>query len=230
MEVNTLAVETRTILKKGTTKTARKNKNIPAVVYGRNTPKHILVNEREFEKKFHKVSENTIITLLEKDNKLGDVLIKDYQEDLRTQKIMHIDFFEVDTYKKLRTNVPILLAGTAVGVKAGGILEHLLHTIEVECFPKDIPEKITVNIENLEIGDSIYFRDLEKIDNVKFHGQEDALIVHVIHFKAVTEEPAAAEAAATETPEAAGAAPKAGGAAPKAAGAAPKAGGDNKPA
>ena len=217
MEANTLAVETRTIFKKGVNKTARKNKNIPAVVYGHKTPKHIFVSEREFEKKFHKVSENTIITLLEKDKKLGDVLIKDYQEDLRTQKIMHIDFFEVDTAKKLRTNVPVVVVGTPVGVKAGGVLEHFAHTIEVECFPKDIPEKIVLNIENLDIGDSIYFKDLEKINNVKFIGQDDSLIVHVVHIKAApVEEPAAAtEVAEGEAPEA-GEAAKAGGPAPKA--------------
>jgi len=211
MEANTLAVETRTVLKKGVNKIARKNANIPAVVYGYNSPKHILVSEREFERKYHKVSENTIITLLEKDKKLGDVLIKDYQEDLRTQKIMHIDFFEIDTNKKLRTNVPVVAIGTSVGVKAGGILEQLTNTIEVECFPKDIPEKITVNIDNLEIGDSIYLKDVEKIDNVKYMGQEDALIVHVILFKekvVVEEAPAATEAAATaETPETKEAAP-----------------------
>ena len=206
MEVNTLAIETRTVIKKGATKSARKDRNIPAVVYGRNTPKHILVSEREFEKKFHRVSENTIITLLEKDSKVGDVLIKDYQEDLRTQRIMHIDFFEVDTNKKLKTNVPVVLAGTSIGVKAGGILEHLLHVIEVECFPKDIPEKITVDIGNLNIGDSIYLKDIKKMDNVKFYGQEDALVAHVIHLKAAVEEPAAA-AAGTETPEAAKTAP-----------------------
>ncbi|MCL2705752.1 MAG: 50S ribosomal protein L25 [Spirochaetaceae bacterium] len=218
MEANTLAVETRTVLKKGVNKNARKNKNIPAVVYGYSSPKHVFVSEREFEKKYHKVSENTIITLLEKDKKVGDVLIKDYQEDLRTQKIMHIDFFEIDTNKKLRTNVPVVTIGTSVGVKAGGILEQLTSTIEVECFPKDIPEKIIVNIEALEIGDSIYLKDVEKIDNVRFMGQEESLIVHVIQFKekVVVEEAAAdAEVPAAETAEAAGgAAPKAGGAAP----------------
>lgn len=218
MEANTLAVETRTVRNKTINKNARKNKNIPAVVYGHNnSPKHIFVSEREFEKKFHTVSENTIITLLEKDKKMGDVLIKDYQEDLRTQRIMHIDFFEVDTDKKLKTNVPVIVVGTAVGVKAGGILEQLTHTIEVECFPKDIPEKITVNVDALDIGNSIHFKDLEKIENVRFIGQDDSVIVHVVHVKAVTiEEPAA------ETAEAA--APAAGAAA------APAAGGDNKTA
>ena len=228
MEANTLAVETRTVFKKSATKGARKNKNIPAVVYGHNNPKHILVSEREFEKKFHKLSENTIITLLEKEKKVGDVLIKDYQEDLRTQKIMHIDFFEIDSNKKLKTNVPLVTIGTSVGVRAGGVLEQLVHTIEVECFPKDIPEKIVVNVENLDIGNSIHLKDLEKIDNVRFIGQDDSVVVHVIHLKAVTvEEPVAAaegEAAAAGEAGEAAATPAEG----KAAGGAPA--GDNKTA
>ncbi len=197
MEANTLAVVTRSELRKTVNKNLRKNGNIPAVVYGHGQPKHIAVSEREFEKKFHRVSENTIITLIEENKELCDVLIKDYQEDLMTQRIKHIDFYEVEKGKKLKTNVPVVVKGNSVGVKAGGLMEQLMHDIEVECIPSDIPEKIVVNIDNLDIGQSIHIKDLAKIDGVKFMGQEDSVVVHVIHAKVVVaEEPVAEEAAA----------------------------------
>jgi len=187
MEVNTLEVKTRTALKKSASKQARKAGNIPAVVYGHGSPRHIVVSEREFEKKFHSVSENTIISLTEAEKKICDVLIKDYQEDLRTQSIKHIDFFEVESGKLLKTRVPVIITGNSIGVKAGGLMEQLVHDIDVECLPVNIPEKIIINIDSLDIGKSIHLKDIEKIDNVRFTGMEDTVIVHIVHAKAVVE-------------------------------------------
>lgn len=184
MEGNTLAVITRTELKKTANKNLRKQGNIPAVVYGHGSPKHIVISEREFEKKFHKVSENTIITLIENNKEIANVLLKDYQEDLTTQRIAHIDFFEVEKDRKLKTKVPVHVTGNSIGVKAGGIMEQLAHDVEVECLPGDIPEKIIVNIDKLDIGQSIHLKDLEKISGVKFLGVEESVIVHVVHAKA----------------------------------------------
>ncbi len=188
MEVNTLEVKTRTALKKSASKQARKEGNIPAVVYGHGSPRHIVVSEREFEKKFHTVSENTIISLIEAEKKICDVLIKDYQEDLRTESIKHIDFFEVESGKLLKTRVPVVVTGNSIGVKAGGLMEQLVHDIDVECLPVNIPEKIIINIDALDIGKSIHLKDIDKIANVKFTGLEDTVIVHVVHAKAVVEE------------------------------------------
>ncbi len=205
MKGNNLAVEARTELKKTANKNLRKQGNIPAVVYGNGSPKHIIVSEREFEKKFHKVSENTIITLIENSKEICDVLLKDYQEDIRTQRITHIDFFEVARDKKLKTRVPVVVTGNSIGVKAGGIMEQLVHDLEVECLPKDIPEKIILSIDNLDIGNSIHLKDIAPIKGVKFLGQDDSVIVHVIHVKAVVEEKPAevTEETAEKTAEAA---------------------------
>ncbi len=80
-------------------------------------------------------------------------------------------------------------------------MEQLMHDIEVECIPSDIPEKIVVNIDNLDIGQSIHIKDLAKIDGVKFMGQEDSVVVHVIHAKVVVAEEPVAEEAAVATEE-----------------------------
>ena len=191
MEGNTLAVTTRTVLKKTANKNLRKEGKIPAVVYGHGVLKNIAVSEREFEKKYHKVSENTIITLLENKKAICDVLLKDYQEDLTTQKIQHIDFYEVEKGSLLKTHVPIIITGSSIGVKAGGLLEQITHDIEVECIPKNIPEKIEVDVEKLEIGQTIHLKDLQKFKDVKYMASDELVIVHVIHAKTV----------AAETPE-----------------------------
>lgn len=193
MKENTLAVEERTNLKKSANKNLRKAGNIPAVVYGGGQPKNICVNEREFEKKFHNVPENTIISLIQNEKTICNVLIKDYQEDIRTSKIAHIDFFEVDSTKKVKAKVPIILTGTSIGVKMGGILEQLAHDIEVECLPADLPENISVAIDTLDLGHSIHLADIKTTDKVKFLSPGHTVIAHVVHLKVATEDVKAEE-------------------------------------
>ena len=204
MEANTLTVKRRDELKKTVTKRLRKEGQIPAVVYGHKEPISISVNEREFNKKFHSVSENTIITLIEDGKEIADVLVKDYQEDITREQILHLDFFEVEKGKKLKTKVPIHVEGSSVGVKLGGVLEQLLHEMNVECLPKDIPSKIVINVDALDIGDAIHVSDVAEVKGVKFLEVDEQIVVHVVHTKAAEEpagEEAAEESAAEESEE-----------------------------
>ena len=191
MEANTLTVKRRKDLKKTVTKRLRKEGQIPAVVYGHKEPISISVNGREFDKKFHKVSENAIITLVEDGIDIADVLLKDYQEDITKEQITHLDFFEVERGKKLKTKIPVVVEGSSAGVKMGGTLEQMLTELSVECLPKDIPESIVVNVDKLNIGDAIHVSDLVKLEGVKIFDADDQIIVHVIHSRAVEVEEAA---------------------------------------
>ncbi len=188
MEANTLTVKRRDELKKTVTKRLRKEGQIPAVVYGHKEPISISVNEREFNKKFHSVSENTIITLIEDGKEIADVLVKDYQEDITREQITHLDFFEVERGKKLKAKIPVAIEGSSAGVKLGGVLEQMIHEMNVECLPKDIPAKIIVNVDALNIGDSIHVSDIEDIEGVKFLESEDQIVVHVVHTRAIEAE------------------------------------------
>ena len=187
MEANTLTVQKRDELKKTVTKRLRKEGQIPAVVYGHKEPISISVNEREFNKKFHSVSENTIITLILDDKEIADVLVKDYQEDITREQILHLDFFEVERGKKLKTKVPIHVEGSSVGVKLGGVLEQLLNEMNVECLPKDIPSNIILNVDSLNIGDAIHVSEITAIDGVKFLEADEQIVVHVVHTKSAEE-------------------------------------------
>jgi len=178
MKRQTLEAFKRQDLKKGASGRLRRSGKIPAVVYGSKAPISIAVSHSEFEKKFHNVSENTIITLELEDSK-HDVLLKDYQEDTIRGYITHIDFYEIEKGKTLRTNVPVTIEGVPAGVKEGGLLEERLHEIEVECLPTDIPETFHLNVEGLNIGDTLHVGDLEVPENVKILSMPEQVVVTI---------------------------------------------------
>ena len=206
MDNKTLSAEIRTELKKSGAKQIRKSGRIPAVIYGHSEALSISVDDREFTRKFEKISENTIITLnVGKDS--YDVLVKDFQDDILTQKIMHIDFYEIEKGKALKTNVPVHIEGTAKGVREGGVLEVRLHELEVECLPKDIPETIVIDVAELESGEAIHVGDVAVPEGVKVLNMAEQTVVSVTTVKAevaaVEGEDAESEdeAAADETEE-----------------------------
>src|SRR6056297_1719044 len=178
MERQTLEAFERKDLKKGAAGRLRRSGKIPAVMYGSKKPVSLAVLHSEFEKKFHTVSENTIISL-ELGKKKHDVLVKDYQEDIIRGFITHIDFYEIEKGKILRTNIPVELIGVSPGVKEGGLLEERLHEIEVECLPQDIPETFKVNIDVLNIGDTVHVSELDIPQGVKVLNMEDQVLVTI---------------------------------------------------
>jgi len=176
MEQKTLSVVERKEFKKGPAKQLRSEGKIPAVVYGHTEPLHISVDAREFSRKFKVVSENTIINL-ELGDKHLEVLVKDIQEDIVTDTVKHIDFYEIEKGKTLKTHIPIHLEGSPVGVKEGGLLEHKLGELEVECLPKDLPELIVVDVTDLAMGHSIHVSDLAISEGVKVLNTETQTVV-----------------------------------------------------
>lgn len=199
MEHKSLSAAPRKEIRKGVTRSLRRSGQIPAVMYGHAGVSTVSVDAREFGQKFKRITENTIVSL-SFEGKSHDVLVKDFQEDALTGNITHIDFFEIESGKVLRTNVPVHLEGNAIGVREGGLLEQRLHEIEVECLPKDIPQSVTLDITELAIGDSIHVGDLPAFESVKVLNTDDQVVVAVTHAKeevlvTAEEEEEAAEAA-----------------------------------
>jgi large subunit ribosomal protein L25 len=191
MEQKTLSATERQGTGKGPARRLRRDGKIPAVVYGHNEPKSIAVDAHEFTTKFHAISESTIIKL-ELDGQSHDVLIRDFQEDSINGKITHVDFLEIERGKVLRTNVGVHLTGTPVGVREGGLLESFVHEVEAECLPKDLPERLVVDITELKLGHSIHVRDIRAPEGVKILNPADQVVCTVAH-KRVEEKPAAVE-------------------------------------
>ncbi len=186
MEQKTLNATTRDQLRKGPTGRLRRAGKIPAVVYGHSGTAAIAIDAGEFSRKFKRISENTIINL-QVDDKTYDVLVKDYQEDMLKDRIMHIDFYEIERGKTLRTNIPVHTVGAPVGVREGGVLETMLYTIEVECLPQDIPEFLEIDISKLDIGQSVHVADITPPENVEFMTPDDYVVVSIIAPRALEE-------------------------------------------
>ncbi len=222
MEQKTLRAIERKELKKAANGRLRKLGKIPAIVYGNTEATPVAIDEHEFMTKFHTISENIIINL-DLGSRKQDVLVKDYQEDNLTGKIVHVDFYAIDNDKVLKARIPFKFNGTAKGVRDGGILEVQLHDLDVECLPKDLPVEIAIDISDLEATHAIHVKDLAAMPGVKILNSADQVVVSITHAKAEVVAPAAAEAAAAvegeekaEGAAAAGAAPAAGGATPAA--------------
>ncbi|MGB8657455.1 MAG: 50S ribosomal protein L25/general stress protein Ctc [Candidatus Zixiibacteriota bacterium] len=181
-------------------KKLRKLGVIPAVVYGPETPSLPLeIETKSFNALLRGgLEENVIITLELDDKQDGSkkVLIREVQRDPVRGDIVHIDFHQISLAKKITIEVPIHLSGTPQGVKDGGILQHVLRELKVECLPTAIPERIEVDVSHLKIGDSIHVADI-KVENVEMLTDLQSSIASVVPptvFKEAEVAPAAAEA------------------------------------
>jgi large subunit ribosomal protein L25 len=128
-------------------------------------------------------------------------ILKDVQFDPITDRPIHFDLIGIREDEKIILNIPVVLEGISIGQRDGGLVQHLLHKIEVECLPKDIPESIVVKIELMNIGDSVHIKDLS-IPNVDIRVNPETTIMSIIPptveaVVAPTEAEAAATAAAT---------------------------------
>lgn len=184
MKRKEVTAELRTERKKGHNRRLRSSGRIPAVVYGHQGPSSLSVDAVEFGAQVKSLSESGIVALKVGDD-TRDVIIKDYQMDYITGKILHLDFLEIEKNKAFRTHVPVHIHGSAPGVREGGVLEHSLYDLEIECLPKDLPEEINVDISTLESGHSIHVSDLNIPDGVRVLTSEDQTVVSVTFQKVV---------------------------------------------
>ncbi len=198
MEERTLKAEKRTEHGKVAVKKMRSAGIIPAVMYdGKGVPVSLAVNERDFMKLFKIVTESTIVKLLI-DGEDYEVFIKDYQHNIVTDRIQHVDFYEVERGKALRTKVSIRLEGSPEGVRHGGILESGITELEVECLPKDLPPRIIVDVSKLDVNESLHVKDIALSDAVTVLTDLD-LTVAAIKF-ASSEAPSSGEEDGEDAP------------------------------
>ncbi len=190
MEGKTLVAETRDDFGKNISRRLRREGFIPGVLYSHGETSSIKVRENEFFKLFHgHISESVIFDI----NVAGSdestlAFVKDYQIDPVTDQIVHIDFFKVTKGEKITTLVPIEVVGTPKGLKLGGVLEISEREVEVECLPKDLPEKITVDVTELMVDDSIHAKDVELGEGVTLKSNAEGVIAAVNPPRAVKAE------------------------------------------
>jgi large subunit ribosomal protein L25 len=177
---------------------------VPGVIYSDGTAaRTVSLPKHEFEQMLrHHTSEHVMIKIQIDGGKEEPVLLKDVQHDALSGGVVHVDLQKVAMDKKLHVEVPVELIGEAEGVKnQGGVLDHLLHYIEISCFPADIPESITVDVSALKLGDMLTVKDIQ-IDASKYTILLDADVgVASVSIPKVVEEPVAEEAAAAAATE-----------------------------
>ena len=185
MEKIILKAEIRTATGKRVAKDLRVKGIIPANVYkGGKEATNLQIAVDDFAGVLHtKAGENVIITLkISGDGNPKDktVVIKEIQREPIKSRVLHVDFNEISLTEVLKINVPLSSHGEPIGVKAdGGILEHVMRELQVECLPTAIPEKLEVDVSNLKIGEAIYVKNIAVPEGVKILN-DGGLIVMIV--------------------------------------------------
>ena len=172
----------------------RKSGNIPAVLYGKKVENsNLVVDSKTFTKVINNSASDNILVNLRLDGGEQLALVQEVQHDHIKGGILHVDFHAIDMNEEIHAAVPVETVGEAAGAKLGGQLEILLHTLEVRCLPKDLPEKIIVDVSHLNIEDAVHVRELVLPAGVTLKLDGDVVVV-------ILEEPKEVEAAPTPTP------------------------------
>jgi large subunit ribosomal protein L25 len=201
-----LTVQTRTQVGRNAIKRVRKEGLIPGVIYGvGQEPINLEVNRRQLSTVLaHSSSENILLELeiVDGDNKRNSLaMIQEVQHHPIQRQILHVDFHAVSATEKITAEVPIETVGEPIGVKTnGGLLEHNLRDLEVECLPGDLPDRIEVDVTGLDINQSIHVKDLKLPPGVEAVTDGDLTVVAVSAAR-VEEEPTEALGATPAAPE-----------------------------
>lgn len=185
----TLKAENRTELGKKSKKLAEEGK-LAAVLYGKKEDTvHITLDSKEFEKTWKEAGESTVIAI----SGIGDdkeVLIHDVDFEPVFGGIRHVDLYAIEKGKKVQVNVSLDFVGEAGAEKVGGVLNKVLHELEIEALAKDLPHNITIDISVLtDIGSSIHVKDVVLPEGVTAITGEDEAVISVSLAKEEEEEP-----------------------------------------
>jgi large subunit ribosomal protein L25 len=185
--MQTLAIKKR---EPGKLDALRASGSIPAVMYGRKEPSTpIAVDAKVFEKLFRQAGESTVITL-EGVGEPKEALIHDVTVDPVTEALRHVDFYVIEKGKKLKLEVPLIFTGESPAVKnLGGTLLKVMHEVEVEAMPADLPRELTVDVSSLETFDGrISIKDIPVPAGVTILDDADETVVSVSQPKEEEEE------------------------------------------
>lgn len=198
-----LKASSRQLAGRSKVKQLRAQGQVPAVFYGKRTSAtNLEINAKELSSLIQHVSGENIVVDLELEqqgSKLKKLaLLQDVQHDPMTGKILHVDLHEIAADEKIKAQVVVEARGESIGVKTfGGILENILRELHVECLPKDLPDKIEVDVTNLNVGENIHVSEIPLPEGVQVLNAKD-LVVFAVAAPAVEEEKPATEAVVTQ--------------------------------
>ena len=184
MALNTAVTATpRIAAGKGAARSLRRAGKLPGVVYGHHrAPETLELDALSFERLLTSIGASTaMIELTIDDRDPVKALIREVQRDpVRPSNLLHVDLYEVRGDEKITVEVPVHLTGIASGVRNfAGVLDHILHRIEIEVFPADMPDHIDVDVTLMEIGEVIFVRNIQ-IPNAEILNDPDQAICTVV--------------------------------------------------
>jgi large subunit ribosomal protein L25 len=174
---------------------------IPAVLYGAgHDPVAVEVDPKQISRiLFSETGHNTIFDVQVDGKPDAKAMIVDWQYEPIKDHLIHIDLKRIALDKLLQVSVRVKLLGTPIGVKtAGGILDHVLREVQIECLPADIPSHIDVDVSGLELDGVLRVSDLPHMPKIKFLTPEDATLAHVVSIREEVAPVAEGEAVAGE--------------------------------
>jgi large subunit ribosomal protein L25 len=204
-----IKAEPRTLQGTGASRRLRRESKVPGILYGAGKDAQpIEVDHKDLWFKLKMEAFHASILDMELGAEKSQVLLRDYQMHPFRPIILHVDFQRVDANKKIHMSVPLHFVNEAIspGVKvAGGLVEHVMKELEIQCLPKDLPEFIEVDLANLQAGHSLHVSSLELPEGVEaiVPKGEDPTIATVVIPRVMTADEEAAELAATTTAPAA---------------------------
>jgi large subunit ribosomal protein L25 len=165
-----LQATTRTSTGNGPARALRREGRVPAILYGpADEPRMLSIGARDFEDlvKEGNAGRSVFNLIIDGGKETKVAMIKELQTHPVHRELIHIDFYAVDMARKVRVNVPVLTTGKSAGVEMGGILQIIRRELEVLCLPNAIPQNISIDITQLDIGESVHVEDIQMDGDVE---------------------------------------------------------------
>ena len=200
----TVTAEKRNVKGTGASRRLRKNGQVPGILYGdHKDPVSLVLDGKILHQQFNKEAFHASILELSTDGTKESVLLRDYQLEPVKGTILHVDFQRVNQNQKINVSVPFhfINEDIAKGVKLdGGVISHIMTEVDIACLPKDLPQFIEVNLEDLGLGESVHLSEIKAPDGVEFTAlseENDPAITSIAKPKVqkVDEDPVAASEA-----------------------------------
>jgi large subunit ribosomal protein L25 len=176
-----LTAERRDDAGKGVARKLRAAGKVPAVLYGQGldtTP--ITVQARELSHLLHGSAGSNVLVDLVVDGEEHLAIPREIQRDHIHARFVHVDFLAVSRTETITVNVPVHETGEAAGVKEGGVIEHHLREVQIECLPQDVPDEIVVDITEVELGGMVHVSDLVPPRGVTILSNEEDAVLSVV--------------------------------------------------
>ena len=197
-----ITAQARTLQGSGASRRLRRAGKVPGIIYGGDAaPQAIELDHKELLLNLKKEAFHSSIMNLMVDGKKQQALLRDTQMHAYKPQVLHVDFQRVSATEEVHILVPLHFINeeAAPGVKlSGGLVNHVITEVDIQCLPRDLPEFIEVDISALDVGEVIHLSELKLPKGVKLvsHAADDAVVVGVVAKGGTSEEEAEGEAAA----------------------------------